>query len=201
MDTEALVEKIEKIKMPVRIVILVGTIILLSGVFLWLVYFPKTAEISDTTNSIEGLKQQLRQVKIRLRDRDRIKAEFEEINAQFTEALKILPDTREIPSLLKSVDELGKASDLEFQLFSPEKESAREFFIEIPVSIELLGTYHNVARFFYKVGKMERIMNIVDVSMNPIEELSTTLKTRCKAVTYRFKGKVDVEPKKPDKKK
>jgi type IV pilus assembly protein PilO len=200
MDTEVLVEKIEKIKMPIRILILVGTVVVLAGVFIWLVYIPKSGEISKTAKNIESLEQKLRQVKIRLRDREKIKAEFEQVNTQFKEALKILPDSREIPTLLKSVDQLGKDSDLEFELFSPQNEVQRDFFIEIPVAIELLGTYHNVARFFYKVGKMERIMNIDDVSMNPTEELSTTLKTTCKAVTYRFKGNVDVDEEKSDKK-
>lgn len=66
--------------------------------------------------------------------------------------------------------------------------------MEIPVSIEVSGTYHNVAVFFDKVGQMERIVNILNVSMTPQKERSTTLTTRCDAVTYRFKGETDATP-------
>ena len=70
--------------------------------------------------------------------------------------------------------------------------------MEIPVSIEVSGPYHNVAVFFDKVGQMERIINILNVSMTPQKERSTTLTTRCDAVTYRFKGETDAsaQPKK-----
>ena len=49
------------------------------------------------------------------------------------------------------------------------------------------GVYHDVALFFDKVGKLDRIVNVVDVSMVPVKSMDTMLKTNCKAVTYRFK--------------
>ena len=59
MDTDALVDKIEKIKMPVRIAILAGTVVLLAGLFLYLVYLPKSEEISKTESSIQNLNQKM----------------------------------------------------------------------------------------------------------------------------------------------
>jgi len=53
--------------------------------------------------------------------------------------------------------------------------------------MEVRGSYHNVATFFDKVGKLDRIVNVVNVVMIPLEQYSTYLKTTCKAVTYRFK--------------
>jgi type IV pilus assembly protein PilO len=64
--------------------------------------------------------------------------------------------------------------------------------MEIPVSIEVSGTYHDVAVFFDRVGRMERIINILNVSMQPVSERSTVLTTTCDAVTYRFKGDSNV---------
>jgi len=51
----------------------------------------------------------------------------------------------------------------------------------------VLGSYYNVAMFFDKIGKLDRIVNVVNINMIPIKELSTTLKTSCKATTYMFK--------------
>ena len=76
-------------------------------------------------------------------------------------------------------------------MFSPNKEKTRDFYIEIPVSMEVSGTYHDVATFFDKVGRMKRIVNILDISMAPVKTRSTNLTTKCNAVTYRFKRKVD----------
>jgi type IV pilus assembly protein PilO len=191
MKTGALFEKVEKIKMPIRIAIFLGTIVLLAGLFLWLFYLPKSEEIAQTRDEITRLQQKLNQAIVRARALKKFEGEYAEVDAQFQEALKLLPNTKEIPSLLKSITQLGTDSQLEFLLFSPQRERPQDFFMEIPVSIEVSGTYHNVAIFFDKVGQMERIVNILNVSMIPQKERSTILTTRCDAVTYRFKGEAD----------
>jgi len=198
MKTGALFEKVEKIKMPIRIAIFLGTLVLLAGLFIYFVYIPKSEEIAKTREEIAKLQQKLNQAIVRARALKKFEAEYAEVDAQFQEALKLLPNTKEIPSLLKSITQLGTDSNLEFLFFSPQRERGQDFFMEIPVSIEVSGTYHNVAIFFDKVGQMERIVNILNVSMTPQKERSTTLTTRCDAVTYRFKGEADAtaQPKK-----
>ena len=198
MKTGALFEKIEKISMPIRIAIFLGTIVLLAGLFIWFIYLPKSEEIAKTLAEIATLQQKLNQAIVRAKALKKFEAEYAEVDAQFQEALKLLPNTKEIPSLLKAITQLGTDSQLEFLLFSPQRERAQDFFMEIPVSIEVSGTYHNVAIFFDKVGQMERIVNILNVSMTPQKDRSTILTTRCDAVTYRFKGETDAtqQPKK-----
>jgi type IV pilus assembly protein PilO len=194
MKTGALFEKVEKIKMPIRIAIFLGTIVLLAGLFVWFIYLPKTEEIAQTRAEIAKLQQKLNQAIVRAKALKKFEAEYAEVDAQFQEALKLLPNTKEIPSLLKAITQLGTDSQLEFLLFSPQRERPQDFFMEIPVSIEVSGTYHNVAVFFDKVGQMERIVNILNVSMSPQKDRSTTLTTKCDAVTYRFKGDTDAKP-------
>jgi type IV pilus assembly protein PilO len=194
MKTGALFEKTEKIKMPIRIAIFAGTIVLLAGLFIWLVYLPYDEEITKSREAIAKLQQDINKAKGRASNLKRFESEYAEVDTQFQEALKLLPNTKEIPSLLKSITQLGTDSQLEFLLFSPQRERTQDFFMEIPVSIEVSGTYHNVAIFFDKVGQMERIVNILNVSMTPQKDRSTTLTTRCDAVTYRFKGETDATP-------
>ena len=67
--------------------------------------------------------------------------------------------------------------------------------------MQVIGSYHDVATFFDKVGHMKRIVNILNVTMKPVKPNSTDLMTTCDAVTYRFKGKADAKPKKGKKKK
>ena len=203
MEAESFFEKVEKIKMPVRIVIWVLSVAVLAGAFIWLVYLPKTADIVKTKVEIGDLRGKLNRAKVKAKALAKFEAEMAEVDAQFKEALKLLPDSKEIPSLLKTVTQLGTDSDLEFRLFSPQRERSHGFYLEIPVSIVVAGTYHNVALFFDRVGRMERIMNILNVSMKPTKARSTMLITRCQAVTYRFKGETNAKPatKKTSKKK
>ncbi len=192
----SLVEKIEKIKMPIRILILVGTLAVLAGAFTWFVYLPKTEAIAKTEKRVEELSKKLANVKKQARNLEKFEEKFKQVTAQFEEALKILPDRKEIPSLLTNVTRLGNEAGLQFLLFNPQAERGRDFYREIPVSIRVEGTYHNVARFFDSVGRMDRIVNIFNVSMKPTKALSTELVTSCNAVTYQFTAKAAPKPKK-----
>lgn len=196
MELGPVFEKIEKIKMPARIALLLGTVIVLGGLFVWFYYLPKCEEIDKVKGEIATIEQKLNKAKIMVKRLKQFEAEWAELDTQYKEALKLLPNTKEIPALLKTITQLGSDSQLEFRLFSPQREKPQDFFIEIPVSIEVSGSYHNVAVFFDKVGAMERIVNILNVSMIPTKPRSTVLTTRCDAVTYRFKGEGDAAPKK-----
>ena len=191
METGKFFETIEKIKMPIRLLILFGTVIVFVGLFAYLVYLPKIGEINKTKEEITSLNQKIRQAKIKSKDKEKLQAEMKQVDFELKEAIKLLPNTKEIPNLLRKVTELGNDSNLDFRTFRPKKESAKEFYVEIPVAIEVRGKFHDVAVFFDRVGHMERIMNIHNVSMKPIKDRSTTLITTCDAVTYRFKGNVN----------
>ena len=201
MSENSFVEKIEKIKMLYRVLILVGTVVVLAGLFVFLFYLPKSEQISLVEQEISVLEQKIAQAKIRTKNLAKLEGEEAEVEAQFHAALTLLPNQREIPTLLSNITQLGSDADLDFLFFSPQRERSRDFFIEIPVSMEVAGNYHNVALFFEKVGHMKRIVNILNVSMKPDKERSTNLKTRCDAVTYRFKGKDDEQAESDKKKK
>lgn len=188
MEGEEIFQKIETIKMPVRIGILVGVIVLFLAAFIWFVYRPKSEAIETTIVSIDELDKQLNRAKLQRAKLPEKQKEREELDLQLQQALKLLPNEKEIPSLLRKITELGNESQLDFRVFTPKSDQARDLYIEVPVAITVSGTYHNVAIFFEKVGKMERIMNIKNVSMKPVSSLSTTLTTTCDAITYTFKG-------------
>ena len=198
---DALFKKVGKLKKGHRILIFAGTLLLLGGAFLYFVYMPNTAEINRIEKEIAGLKQRIALTKARAKNLAKIRDEHTRVKKQFQEALKILPDKREIPSLLAGISQLGIDSKLQFRLFSPSKEAPQDFYVKIPVSIEVGGKYRDVALFFDKVRRMDRIVNIVNISMKPKTPLSTELITKCTAITYRFKTKADESKEAKDKKK
>lgn len=194
-------EKVEKIKMPIRILIYVGTIGALIAAFFFLVYQPKTLEIAQITKEISVLQIEITKAKITARKLAEVEAKEARVNAQFAEALKLLPNRKEIPTLLRTITQLGSDSNLEFRLFQPKKEKPEAFYFQLPIAMQVIGSYHDVATFFDKVGHMKRIVNILNVNMKPVKPHSTDLMTTCDAVTYRFKGKADAKPKKGKRKK
>ena len=194
-------DKAQKIKKVHRILIMAGLALLLAGGFAWLVYIPRVQEIDRIEKEIADLRQKIRMGKIWCQKLEGLQKEMDQVEKEFQKALKILPNEREIPSLLAGISQLGVDADLQFRLFSPGQEILRNFYVEIPVSIEVGGRFRDVISFLDKLSRMERIVNIVDISLRPSEPLSVDLITSCKAVTYRFKSKEDEEKEKAQQKK
>ena len=186
-------ERLERISKSRRILIWVATVVLLTGAFAFLRYLPACGEITTLRGQLEGIEQRLRQARIRKANLAKFEAEQIEVEAKFAEALQLLPNAREIPSLLRSVNEQGSNTGLVFQLFNPKPERARDFYVEIPVAVELSGRYRDVTQFFDRVSRMERIINILNVTMQPERPLSTKLVMRCDLVTYRFRENGDAD--------
>lgn len=199
--SNALFDTAEKLGQTKRIVILLATLVVFGGAFIYFVYMPKTAEIEQVQNRVDDLERRLNLAKVRAKNIDKIRKEFAQTEAKLKEAMKLLPDKKEIPSLLKTITQKGIDSKLEFILFIPGKEQSRNFYMDIPVEIEVRGDYREVALFLDKVRQMERIVNIRNINMKPEKPLSPELVTRCTAETYRFKVKADEPEKKPKKKK
>jgi len=187
IDLNTYFNKISKLRMIHRVLIFAGTIVLIVGLYIWLLHIPKAGEIKTIKSELDRLERNISLARVRAKNVKKLEADLAKSQGDLKVAIKLLPTTSEIPNLLKNITKLGNNSNLEFLLFSPEKQVSKQFYVEIPVSIEVLGGYHNVAMFFDKIGKLDRIVNVVNVNMIPIKELSTTLKTSCKATTYMFK--------------
>ncbi len=193
-------EDIVKLPRYQKALIWLGILVFISTIFLYLSYLPRAKVLRQKNLQLTKKQSKLNELESVARELPKFKKEVAEMNERLKLALRQLPDSKEIPSLLANISSLGKESGLEFNLFQPKKEEKRGFYAAIPVQIEVTGGYHDVAIFFDKVGKLPRIVNITNIRMGNAKEVGgkTLLSTKCTAVTFRFleKGTESVEKKK-----
>src|SRR6185436_2667370 len=86
------------------------------------------------------------------------------------------------------ISSAGRESGLEILLFRQKPERFQDFYAEVPVDVLVRGNYHQVATFFDRVGQLDRIVNVADISMKEPKAESGTMivDTSCSAVTFRF---------------
>jgi type IV pilus assembly protein PilO len=182
-------EKIAALSRVVRIAICAGTFLLLGGAFFYFIYMPKAGRIDELQKEYDGLQVQLAKAKAAAKEIHKYEKQFKEAQANFRLALQILPNKKEIPSLLESISKSGTRSGLEFLLFKPEKEISRGFYAEIPVKIQVRGGYHNLAMFFDQVARLPRIVNISNIQIKGStgsKGAGGYLEASCVATTFRF---------------
>ena len=121
------------------------------------------------------------------------------MQTQFKEALKQLPNSSEIPALLTNISTLALESGLEIVLFKPAPQLAKGFYADIPVAMQVRGNYHDIGYFFDKVAKLDRIVNIEDISMKNSRKKSKAvqddirLDAKFSTVTFKFLDETKVK--------
>jgi type IV pilus assembly protein PilO len=183
--------KLSKLSKAHKLLIAVAILGALWGCFVWFLYMPQTEQITKLRGDLGAAKTKLARLKNVEKNLRAFKKKYKDTELKFIQALKLLPDKHEIPTLLSSISNLGAQSGLEFLLFQPQKEVNRNFYAEIPLKIEVTGPYHNVATFFDKVSRLSRIVNIGNLKMTQAKAAKTKrdtviLKTSCTATTYKF---------------
>lgn len=183
----------------IKLGIVVGIVLLPLIVFYFTYYQQKAKKIQSLNQQKVSLIQQVKEVKQKASDLAKFEKEMEEAETLFLEMAALLPKEKEIPKLLKDISALGQNVGLDFLTFKPLADIPKDFYAEIPVTINVRGPYHNMGSFFDQVSKLERIVSVSNVKMSsPKKEGGEMLlNSDCKLVTYRF---TNVELPKPPKK-
>jgi type IV pilus assembly protein PilO len=181
-------ESIVKLPTSRKILILGILVAVLVGLYVYLIYWPNQELLKKKKVEMAALESQVRELRIVAANMKRFQAEAAKLREELKVAITQLPTSKEIPSLLSNISQLGKDSGLEFLLFKPAGEVSKDFYAEIPVEIRVRGAYNNVALFFDKVGKLPRIVNISEVGMDNAKEAfgRWEINTSCTATTFKF---------------
>lgn len=175
---------------PKQKAILVVLVCLLLGAgYYYLFYAGAAAQIASLEKKRNELSHEVRTASEIARNLPAFKTEVRRLEEQLSLLLEQLPDSAEIPNLLKNVSDLGKESGLEFLKFAPAKEGRKEFYAEIPVAISVSGGYHSFVLFADKVSHLPRIVNLSNIAFagpKAGDENRMLVNVTCTATTYRF---------------
>lgn len=188
MNGSRILEQLGRLPRSQRLLLFLLVYVLMIGAYVFLLFMPANEKIAQLRQEEASLAQQKAQLEQRLADKERFEAELQTLMADLKEALKELPNDREIPGLLKGISSMGKKVGLEVRRFQPLPEKKLDYVAEVPVALEVAGSYHEVALFFERLSKMNRIVYVQDIEMGEPEEIGgeTRLKVTGNAVTFRF---------------
>jgi len=97
------------------------------------------------------------------------KEQLAEMRASFGALLRQLPEKTDVESLLVDVSQTGLASGLEIKRFKPSAEEKKGFYAELPIALEVTGTYHQLATFISGIAALPRIVTISDLNLTRIQ--------------------------------
>jgi type IV pilus assembly protein PilO len=121
---------------------------------------PREQQISRLEDRRAKLQAKIQEGRAAKQQLPRFREEVRKLELELDRLLRILPARRNTPELLRRVRSLAEQGDFALLRFTPGRFIERDFYSEWPISINLRGTYHNLALFFDEVGRFSRIINI-----------------------------------------
>lgn len=160
--------------LPIKIIatVIVATITAVGGVY----YFtlPQLDELKKLEKDEESLKvafESKQKKAINLQD---YRDQLAQIELSLGEMLKQMPTKAEVANLLVDISQTGLASGLDFKLFQPNAEVRKDFYTELPISIQVVGKYDELGLFVSGLASLPRIVTVHDVNMTPLAKETKT---------------------------
>lgn len=180
-------EQIVKLSPKKKAGILLLSMVLVAA-FCWLVYLdPMQTELSGLEGRRASLEDERADANRRKATYDKDRKRRDELKKFHGQQLRALPTETEMSSFLNSLNTQAELVGLEITSVKPKKEEKEKYYARIPVHLKLSGSYHQLAKFFYLVGSLDRIINIENITLrladfvdaNPLitaEVLATTFR-------------------------
>lgn len=144
---------------------LVVAAVLYGGVHYWSLK-KQRVELQTQETRLSELQRKIQEGRAAQAQLPRFREEVRRLELRLDQLLRILPSRRNTQQLLRRVRALTEQGDFNLLRFTPGREADRDFYSEWPITINLQGTYHNLALLFDRVSRFSRIINIEGLRIN-----------------------------------
>jgi len=182
-----------------RIVILAAMFLALIFVAGWFGWQVQYEELEAKRLEESKLKEDWLSKKKQAVNLDEYRNQLAEIERSFGALLKQLPNKSEMESLLVDINQAGLGRGLQFELFKPGAEASKDFYAELPITVNLTGSYHDFGAFAGDVAKLPRIVTLNDIKVAP-DKKSGMVTLTATAKTFRYLDEKEVASKKAQEK-
>jgi len=146
--------------------VIAGALLFVAGK--WQYLDPISDDIQRQESKLAELQRKIQEGRAAKQELPKFQEEVRQLELELDKLLRILPARRNTPDLLRRIRALAEQGDFALKRFTPGSLTDKEFFSEWPISVELDGTYHNLALFFDRIGRFSRIINIEDLQIGAI---------------------------------
>jgi len=184
-----LIDKIQKIPTKTRVIGFGVFIVILLVAYIFQYQIPMNTRIKELDTTLAGLQQKIRENDSKIKKLDDLRAEVKSLEGRLVILTKQLPPESEVSDLLRQIQSLVNQSGLTLKSWKPSarKTHASGLYEEIPIAITLTGGYHNTALLFDRIGKLTRIVNILNIKMGSMKmnkDGTPEVTITCTAMTF-----------------
>jgi type IV pilus assembly protein PilO len=156
------------------------------GVFYYYYEIPVRADLASRESQLVSLRADITKGLTTAKKLPEFRSQVSDLEARLESLRAVLPDEKDAADLLNRMQTVAAQSSLTIKSFKPGATVTKQLHAEWPITLELEGTYHNLAIFFDRVGKFTRIVNVsgLDIKGKDKPEPNSTITATCIATTF-----------------
>ena len=156
-------QQFAKLPSSSKILLLAVILVLVGGGYYSVFHSGLTTEIESAQTTKAQLEKKLKEAKDLQARFLALREELEARKVVDQQNLRVLPPDAEIASMLQELNRIAEISGLTIDMVEPRAEKSDKFYYKIPVNLELRGRYHQLAKFFYNVSRLQRAINMENI--------------------------------------
>ena len=178
----------------------IGAFVVLAaaGVGAFYIYYdlPARADVEGRERQLQSLRADLGKGLSTAKKVNEFRAQVEDLENRLSALRSVLPEEKDAADLLGRMQTVAVQSQLTIKGFKPSATVTKQLHAEWPITLELEGTYHNLAMFVDRVGKFTHIVNItgLDVKGRDKPNPNGTITATCVATTFVLLEKPAAKP-------
>jgi len=138
--------------------------------FLPFFHHPMRSKIESLSSEYEKMSAELEKARKTVGNLAKLEAEYNRLHDKWFAAQGLLPKEKEVADLLRKVTRVGSQAGIDFLLFEPQDPVQKEFITENPVKVRVRGEYHQLGIFLSKVANLDRIINVTNLAVKPVDK-------------------------------
>jgi type IV pilus assembly protein PilO len=173
--------------------------VLLLGGFYYFWYADALETEKRQQARLADLQRQIRALEATANKLPEFQREVQALEARLETLKRILPPEKEMPDLMRRVQYLAAQSSLQIRKFNPTPPVQKEFYLEVPINLDVDGTYHNLGAFLDRISRMSRLVNVGNVKIKAQSRptINDTIEASAVATTYVYQDQSPPTQKRP----
>jgi type IV pilus assembly protein PilO len=143
--------------------------LLVYGVFYYFVTSGTRAETDEVMAQVVQLQSANAGAQIASQRLNEFKANYARAQADYEDLKALLPEQRELTTVLANVQDKAKGR-LTLRKFTPKEDEQQDLYAAKPVEIEVTGTYNQIGQFFSQMAAYQRIVSITDFRVSKLKD-------------------------------
>ena len=173
---------------PIKFIVILIVVGIIVGGGYWFFIKDQFAQLERVERKEAELRQEYERKAYQVANLEVFKQQMAEMEETFGALVRQLPSDTEVPGLLEDITNTALGSGLSLQEIQLQKEQQRDFYIELPINIQVSSSYHELASFVSSIAGLPRIVTLHDFTITPKSGNADQLDMQVVAKTYRYRA-------------